>query len=525
MFALSMGNEGFSVTHAHWCRIVVAILAVSWFSTPALASSASAERIETGYEALVAGREAEALAAFDEAVAADPADSEAHFYRGLTLNRLGRFDEADAALQQAARRGYPSDELLFERGWAAMGRENWRQAIDLLQRYERAAPGRGQTAEFLGRSYLGLGNTDKARQWLNEAVDRQPDLQPTVELYLMSAAAEEGEAAEAAARLRRLSGFTGDSPVTDALRRYLPDQADVVLTPDEKRWRLRVTVGGGWNDNVLAVADGLALPGDVTSRDAWFARIGVAGAYDLLVGERDRLVVGYGLDTLFHEQELNDADLIDQQWYALYQRRLSDRWTASVQLADDYTIIGGDSFRNQISLRPAVQARLSPYFSAELSYRAAFSEYYFDTTAVLDRDSDTHSFGLTFNYDLPKTQLSTQAGLQYTINNADGDDFDFNSTAVFISLSHPLVFQVDATVGWTHVFQDYRNDNSLTGFTAERDDDVDIISVSLTRPVDLGLRDARAQVYLRFDHVINQSNIPVFDYDQSVIAAGVMVDF
>ena len=57
---------------------------------------------ELGMALAAAGRDAEALAAFDRALALDPGSAPAELHRALVLRRLGRSDEADAALQRAA---------------------------------------------------------------------------------------------------------------------------------------------------------------------------------------------------------------------------------------------------------------------------------------------------------------------------------------------------------------------------------------------------------------------------------------
>ena len=57
---------------------------------------------ELGMALAAAGRDAEALAAFDRALALDPGSAPAQLHRALVLRRLGRSDEADAALQSAA---------------------------------------------------------------------------------------------------------------------------------------------------------------------------------------------------------------------------------------------------------------------------------------------------------------------------------------------------------------------------------------------------------------------------------------
>jgi tetratricopeptide (TPR) repeat protein len=67
---------------------------------PGLRPSAT---LELGRALYAAGSDAEALIALERALARDPADAAAHLYRGLVLRRLGRAQEAETALAEAAR--------------------------------------------------------------------------------------------------------------------------------------------------------------------------------------------------------------------------------------------------------------------------------------------------------------------------------------------------------------------------------------------------------------------------------------
>jgi tetratricopeptide (TPR) repeat protein len=60
------------------------------------------EDLEIGKALADSGRDGEALAAFDRALAVDPRSSLAELYRALALRRLGRSDEAEAGLQRVA---------------------------------------------------------------------------------------------------------------------------------------------------------------------------------------------------------------------------------------------------------------------------------------------------------------------------------------------------------------------------------------------------------------------------------------
>jgi len=77
---------------------------------------------------------------------------------------------------------------------------------------------------------------------------------------------------------------------------------------------------------------------------------------------------------------------------------------------------------------------------------------------------------------------------------------------------------------WTHVSADYDNPNLFTGGGAVRDDNIDVISIELSRQIDL-FSSGDARLFVRYEFVSNDSNIRLYDYDQETISAGIIVDF
>lgn len=81
--------------------IVLAWLLVAGSASASLANEASQRQTAKGEVAFQQGRYEVALAYFELAVAADPSDATAQYDRGLALGRLDRWDEAEAAFEQA----------------------------------------------------------------------------------------------------------------------------------------------------------------------------------------------------------------------------------------------------------------------------------------------------------------------------------------------------------------------------------------------------------------------------------------
>src|SRR5258706_11846112 len=198
-------------------------LVVLFLCAAAFASPNPSMLIDAGIEQLKAGRPENALKSFTEATREDPKDAEAPFFAGVALNRLGRAEEALAQLTRAKELGSTHPDLPFEMGWSLLTLRRWDEAIEQLKRYEATNPGRGQTSEFLGRAYLALGKYPQADAAFTEALNRDPDLLPTVSVY--RALLRERQGVEAAARDESSTLFRAapNSPFRQLLRNsFLP---------------------------------------------------------------------------------------------------------------------------------------------------------------------------------------------------------------------------------------------------------------------------------------------------------------
>ncbi len=92
-------------------RILLAACALLWAGVPARANESSERLYSRGLVEFHAGRYAPALALFDAAVAADPRDAVALYYRGVTRGRSGNYAAAAEDLRAAlALPGHPPRE-------------------------------------------------------------------------------------------------------------------------------------------------------------------------------------------------------------------------------------------------------------------------------------------------------------------------------------------------------------------------------------------------------------------------------
>jgi hypothetical protein len=235
----------------------------------------------------------------------------------------------------------------------------------------------------------------------------------------------------------------------------------------------------------------------------------------------DTLTTGYGFLANFYD-EISDNDILDHYGYAQYSHAFNPDHIGYFRVSDEYTELGGSKFRNKVTLRPSYSHRFNDRVLVESHYVLGVSDFYFPTVDVQDRDSVNHALGLDGYFRIPKTRFVTRLGYYHLWNLANGEDFDFDSDAILLSLSHPLPWAIEGEFFYTHLFDSYDNNNSLAGggFAFARDDDVDIVTVQVSRYITTWLR-----AYARYDYTQDDSNIEFYNFDQHVGTAGLVAEY
>ncbi|MBM4040176.1 MAG: tetratricopeptide repeat protein [Planctomycetes bacterium] len=488
------------------------------------ASQDSSDLIALGAGALARQDYATALRVFNAAAEADPSDAEAAFFQGVALNRLGRYADALARLERAAKGPAPHADLAFETGWALLGLNRWREAAAQLEQFEKAHPGRGQTSEFLGRAFLGLGELDRAEAALKEALRRDPNLAATVRIHL---ALLEKRRQNAAASREQLEALLREAPATPSgrmVRDELERLARLSATPRraQKPWHMALSMGGGYDSNVISLGDSTPLPAGISRKHASFLSLGFDASYDVAATTTDTLTVGYGFQMATYDG-LASANADSHSLYADYRHSFTSNLIGALRVSDTFTRVDGHSYSNQVAVRPALAVRLADWTVSELSFTCARSNFFTPAPPAQDRDGRSHSLAFV-QYFYPRgTKLEARVGVFGTVNRAEGSDFDSRACGLVIGLRHPLFWKIAAEVNCTHTWDRGDHANSLpdaSGAFVRRRTRSDSLSVRLTRP----FSDVMS-VYLGYDYSRADSNISFYDYHRHVCSGGVLFSF
>lgn len=490
--------------------VVAAALIMALSANAAIAASDSTELVRVGAQAIREGRYEGALKMFQSALEKATKRGErlqAHYMMGKAYNRLGKYELALEQLQQSEIVLERLDDAKFELGWAFLGLRMHKKALKSLKAYEQKNPGHAQTSVFIGRAYLGLRKLDEAEKHLKEGVRRNPKLAATAKFYLAMVEYLRGKPELSAGHLQGLIDEHPESPVARSINRLLQEAREKVSPP--KPWNIFLSIGGGYDDNVLGKNDDLPLPEDITSEDSAVLDLAFHGSYTWRPSDRDFLTVGYRFDADIYEDKLDDFGLTDQYGYVVHHRKWNDRVTTAFLVADYFTMLDGHSFHNTFSTRPSISFKEADWARTELAYLYSHENRLLDTTPVFDLDGHSHSVSLTQFFTLPNRKTAFRIGYLHTWDDRDSGDYDLRSNRVFAGVRHAFPFKITVDLFYSHAFDRYRELNSFTNFQERRSDDLDYVDFYISRPVNKYL-----SIYGNFQYTTNDSNIPFFDYER-----------
>ncbi|MGE0552377.1 MAG: tetratricopeptide repeat protein [Gemmatimonadales bacterium] len=155
---------------------------------------------ERGLEAHHGGDADGAIAAYRDALVADPALAPAHFNLGQLYRNLGRHQEAADCFSEATRLRPAAADAWLNLGVSLEQLGELPRALDAFRRADQIAPADGTAAFNMGNALKKQGDLRGAVQAYGRAVERHPDA-PQVRLNLGNTLREAGQPARAVTEL------------------------------------------------------------------------------------------------------------------------------------------------------------------------------------------------------------------------------------------------------------------------------------------------------------------------------------
>ena len=224
-------------------------------------------------------------------------------------------------------------------------------AVTLLEPYVKKNPKNAKAREFLGRAYIGTGKLNKAETALKKALALNPRLKPTITYSLGKIAALRGDHAGAATALNDVIQQAPNSPLGTILRGLAPRRR-----PPGKPWFVTGSIFGGYNNNVIGLADGALLPADISSKDSNFIGTLLRAGYNWRVNDPTLVTVGYDWLTASYT-DISGFDAQTHTGYAAVQYRVLPAVILGARLSGAMQLQDLDESITQIQLSPSAAYR------------------------------------------------------------------------------------------------------------------------------------------------------------------------
>ena len=475
-----------------------------------------------------AGRYEEALRELEEALAIDPRDVEALFYKGRAEAALGRLEDSARSLE-AARAQAPDDEAIAHHlgmAWFRLGKDE--RARPLLEAVFAKSPDRDGLGYAVGVLRYRAGEYEAAIEALRANVTSDPEVTELAQLYEALALVREGLTPDAVAALEEALRLRPASPLTGPAER-LRELAGAARPAPGRRLAAQLRVGGVYDDNVPVNP---ARSDDPTVRELRGRESGSPGALTALrldhaFLQRDAYdgVASYSFFSTTYS-DLPEFDLMDHLVSIRGARRGAVRgipYQLDLEGRAEILLLGLDRFVERYTLAPTLTAFASRRHSTSLQLQLRADRFAEDEDLPEDDRLDGENVLAGFLHVFRWSEQSFgKLGYQWDLDGADGRNLRYVGHRVVAGAGALLpVAEVRAGYDFDVHLRDYRYRN--TSFpvddpgSRERFDTELTHIVWLARPITRNLSlAATAQL------IDARSNLDVFEFRRNVVTLEIL---
>jgi tetratricopeptide (TPR) repeat protein len=517
-------------------RLVAALAAATLFAVGAQAADEGLVLRTSAEQLAVQDRCDEAIAKARHArAAATDDDAKAAAIEGRCALRLGRYDEAIKALEDARRLDPQLPGVSIDLAMAHYHRGDAAAADAELTRAEAESPDDARVLLYRGLLLMEDAKDREAAVVLERAGRQSASVDPLASYYAALAwqRSEEREKARASLERARAAepGSRWSKQAADALAQF-GSGGDAA----PRRFWAALSVGVEYDSNVVLRGDGVSLPRNISDesdgRVWWNVEVGaeafrtenwaggaVAGYYGSAHFELHDFDIAYPNGSVWLDRRIDDESFLRLQPFIGY---------AATDYEDSYLFHGGATLSYHRRFEEAGSGRLWAQYG--------YNDYRFDIPPLvvmgtdlsrrLDRDGSEYRAGYDHAYGLTDT-TTLKGGVSYLYYEADGRDYDFSAYGGYAGFEQrlPARFVLDATVSFS--YEPYRSKSVFDAAPPvspptgpKRLDKVTKAGGALSRPITDWLE---AAVYYSFTD--NDSNIGVYDYDRHIAGGFITLSY
>ena len=276
-----------------------------------------------------------------------------------------------------------------------------------------------------------------------------------------------------------------------------------------KPWRLKVGLGGEYDDNLTVEEQDLA-----TDQADFATVLELEGGYRFQVPKPYEAEISYSL----YQSLYNDYSQFDLQTHTLglAGSRDFDGVEAGLSYAYSYMFLGREGFLQSHRLTPNVGFSLPYGLYASLSYNLEDKD--FRKTTDNGRDAVNQAVGGDIFAFFLENRGYVQIGYRLESENATVAEFDYWGQTMLVAVQVPGWYDTKVRLSVKHQDKEYRHVTPAIG--VERDDTKQTVGLTISRKFL-----ERYEAKVDYQYIDSDSNLESSDYTENVLFFGVSVVF
>ena len=476
------------------------LYSVSVFSLES--SEQSDKELRAGILLLGEGRYEKALEKFLNAKESDPLNANAHYYLGMTYYQMGEFWKAVSSYQKSLQLNPELKDVHFKLGIAYYQLKQYKEALEELAEAEKYAPENAMVYYYQGAVYYDMKKYYKSVLPFSRVREFDPALTALSYYWEGASLFQQGLYSKAEYLLREVRRLSADSQLGKSASEFLQAIEDYTKT-----FLFDASLGIEYDDNVTLqpVDEDVA---DISNKEDERAVVNLKLTRQVFLEQG-----GAGLSYSFYQSLHQDLTEYNVQGHtgSLYFASALRPFQPSVQYDYDYYFVDQDEYLEKHTLVPSLNISVASPHVTQVYFQYEKLNYLISVEQdEYDRSGYANSIGLNQFFSIMEDKGYVKIGGEYKDNEAKGDDWDYSSSKVSLSVYSPTPFpKMNMEVGGEYTISNFDNEDSF--FDKTRKDTIASGWLEFIYKLDDNWKAA-----LNYKHINNRSNIDFYENRRNI---------
>ncbi|WP_449244600.1 tetratricopeptide repeat protein [Desulfobacca acetoxidans] len=442
--------------------------------------------------------------------------AEKAFYLGVVSYRLADYPQSLEFMEEALRLDPQFNEARLQLAAIFLALNRPEEALPHLQELEAVPYKLPQTSMYLGQAALKRKQYELAVRYFRQA-EEDPNLAQEAKLQASTAMAAQNQFKDAKQVLTEAISLNPGTREAGFAQRYM--EAMDRRIKETKPLRLHLGASFDYDSNVSLEPGDLNVANIVPlgRGDTVFTQFGTV-EYEFLPTGPIGVMASYNLFETFHRR----LTIYDVMSHTLgitpcYRGTTGTFW---LPFRYNYTDLASDKYWTSYILTPTYLHMLKPNLGLEAGLRWTRNYYWwFQPFPQEDRSSQNYGGSLGLYYFLKKKEGYLQARFSYEYYDASGSNWTSSIYRLLLGGFYPVTekFRINPTLEFVYQPFDHQWFNGVD-YLAKRRDKTMIFGLQMFYKIYAGL-----DLNLHYYYIRDDSNIPLYDYDRSIV--GAMIEY